>query len=162
MNSWLPTQRTDLLRAILGRRLSRVIRWLYEEDIDRLDFEQDADGPTSLIFDPQFVLHVQADQERQGVKLSTVESIEYGSGYRLTDVSENRFWKPRVGNRVARIAVLKSKHATSDYPMEFGLELGFEIGLNFCLEYVDSEEWPDTLRVRHSVEGVDVERVLIE
>jgi hypothetical protein len=162
MTPLAPTAQTGLLRELLGRRLSRVIRWLYAEDSDRPDFEQDADGPSSLVFDSDFVLHVEADPERQGIKLSAETLPEYGIGYRWTDVSGNSFWKPRVGMQVVQFTILRSKFATAEYPMEFGLELQFENGLTACVEYVDTEEWPDTLRVRRSIDAEDAGQVFIE
>ena len=149
------------LRVLEGRRLTRVVRWLFESDSDRTDFEQDADGPTSLYFEPSLLIHIQPDTEKCGLKVSDADPSGFGPGYVARDVSRNRFWAQRTGARVIHVEILKSVHATQDLPSEFGLEVHFHQGLTAGLEYIDTEEWPDTLRVRAKLDDASAERIVL-
>ena len=157
----IPTDYAAHLKGILGNRLLSVVRWLYQEDRDRQDFDESADGPTSLFFESGLVLHVEPAPELESLKLSGGDTRDYSGSYHRTDVSKNSFWSQRIGQRVSQIEVFRSKYSSPTFPAEFGLQLTFENDLTVALEYINDEDWPDTLRIRAKIEALDHELVQI-
>lgn len=143
----LPSAQVQLLRNLVRARLIGVERWLFAGDRGLQDFEQEADGPTSFFFDGDRVLHMQPSTELLSLLVSSSAGPEYGDSYVRTDVSENRFWSRRVGARVSRLEILQSAFSNAEYPAEFGLEFHFDNGTGATVEYVDSVDRSDTLRV---------------
>ena len=56
-------------------------------------------------------------------------------------MTNNLFWRQRVGQTITEVTIIKSIYATEDNAMEFGVEFEFENGLKACIEYVDDNEY---------------------
>lgn len=153
MSKNLPTHNITLLKALLGKRLIKVKRQLFKDDMDLTDYEESADGPIELTTENGEIIHFCADTETFSVGVKAGEMPCYGESYVLSDISSNSFWKDRVEKEIVGIKLLKSIDASKDYPCEFGIELSFANGKTVLFEYKDEEDYPDMLRIVDSYIG---------
>lgn len=153
MSSLLPSDNQEILRSIVGSKITSVKRQVFRDDMDLEDFEQRADGPVEFQLENERILHFVALTTENSVGVAEGKMPCYGESYTLLDVSNSAFWKWRIGQIVTRIEILKSKHFSSENPSEFGIDLRFGNGLRACIEFLDEEDFPDTLRIVSDIQG---------
>jgi len=130
-----------------------VRRQLYMSDAHLRDYEQNADGPTEVQFDDGSLLYFFAVTEINSIGVQDGKMPPYGESYELHDVSNNTFWRKRVGCPIQRIEILQSQYASLENPSEFAIEFSLTNGLRICFEYLDEEEFPDMVRVTEGYLG---------
>lgn len=112
-----------------------------------------ADGTTEIKFDNNKVVCFVAITEGNSVGV-TEKSLQIpGSSYLILDVTNNKFWQQRINRNIDKIEVLKSQYASENNPSEFAVEFQFTNGNYACIEYLDEEECPDTIRVIEKYDG---------
>lgn len=115
--------------------------------MDLKNFEQMADGTTEIKFDNNKGVCFVAITEANSVGVIE-ETLQFtGSSYIIFNVTNNIFWKERVNQTISKIEILKSKYASDDNPSEFAVEFQFKNSKCVCIEYLNEEEFPDTIRV---------------
>ncbi len=119
----------ELLRAIIGRKITRVRRYLLASDYDALAPEvrdQDTDGSVELQFDNRLILHFLPNANWSSLMVGEGELPEWGGGYFLKDVSASEFWNERINREVTDLRILVGLAANESYPCEFGLRIGIQ------------------------------------
>lgn len=154
MHSIFSDTATSLFKSILNSKIVRVRRQLYDGDFDVFDYEQNADGPVELDFDNGVTLYFAADTESFSVKVGVGAMPIYCESYKLLDLSNNDFWRLRVGKIVDGVSVLKGADSDSVYLFEFGVELLLAGGISVLVEYLDSSEFPDMIKVSEKYVGL--------
>ena len=143
----IPSNNCDNLRHIIGKFVTKVARQILKSDMDLNDFEQMADGPTEISLDDGSILCFYALPEVNSIAIQRECMSEYGESYIYCNVTENNFWKVRVKSKIKSVNILKSKYSSLENPSEFGVGLKLENGLEIYFEYLDEEDFPDTVRV---------------
>ncbi len=147
MNLGIPSCNLDLLQSLSGRKIIQVNRQLFKDDFVRNDFEQTADGPIEIMLDDGNILNFYSllEIESIGVKKGLME--KYGDSYEYRNLTKNSFWKPRIGRIIKKIFFLKSKYASDNNPSEFAIKIQLENNLEIYFEYLNEEDFLDTLRI---------------
>jgi len=154
MINTLPSQNLTMLGNLLGRKILSVKRQLFKDDRDLGGFEENADGPVEFIVDDNSVFHLIAETEVFSVGVVSGQMPLYGSSYKQVDVSNDSFWKVRIGQTINQLTIYKASDWSEDYPSEFGVEIMFENGKKALIEYVGNEENLDMVRVVEGYEGL--------
>ena len=143
----IPSQNTKLFQSLINKRIISVKRHIFESDINLDNFEQMADGTTEIEFNSGKVICFFAITEMSSVGITDGVMERFGSSYIILEVSNNLFWEPRINQEIEAIDILQSKYASIGNPSEFGIEFKFQNGTYVCIEYLDEEDFPDTIRV---------------
>ena len=143
----IPSQNTKLFKSLINKRISSVKRHIFESDINLDNFEQMADGTTEIEFNSGKVICFFAITEMSSVGIIDGVMEPFGSSYITLELSNNLFWEPRINQEIEAIDILQSKYASIDNPSEFGIEFKFQNVTYVCIEYLDEEDFPDTIRV---------------
>jgi hypothetical protein len=150
-----------LLKSIIGKRILMVKRQVLRSDMDLENFEQLADGPIEIRLDNNKVICFEAITEINSVGVLNGEIRHYGESYIPIEVTNNLFWQNRINQEIIQIDILKSKYYSTENPSEFGIEFRLENGTQFCIEYLDEEDFPDTIRVIDYYQGAEYIRQAI-
>lgn len=153
MNNTFPSKNFELLKNLLGKKVVSVKRQLFKNDMDLIDFEQNADGPIELTINDDSVIHFIAVTESFSVGVVRGEMQRYGDSYELKDLTGNIFWSDRIGQEITRLRLFKSSDYSDDYPSEFGIEISFSNGEKVLIEYKDEEDYPDMIIVADHYSG---------
>ncbi|MCY7276701.1 MAG: hypothetical protein LH702_23940 [Phormidesmis sp. CAN_BIN44] len=151
----IPSKNLDILKHLHGRSIIQVSRQILKSDMDLNDFEQMADGATEVKLDDDKVLHFYALPEINSIGIQEGSMSKCGDSYTFLDVTNNDFWKIRIGKTIAEVSILKSKYASTDNPSEFGIELKLESNVEVYFEYLDEEDFPDTIRLTGKYTGAE-------
>jgi hypothetical protein len=155
MATGIPSENIILLQHFLDRSIVKVSRQLLKSDMNLDDFEQMADGPTEIQLDDGTFFSLYALSEIGSIGIQGGKMKQYGDSYTFVDVTNNDFWRARVGKKIKSIEILQSKYASPDNPSEFGIKLGLESSTEVNFEYLDEEDYPDTIRVVAKYIGPD-------
>ena len=150
---FLPSKNIKLLKRLLGKKIVRVSRQLFRDDMAYEDYEQAADGPVQFSFDDGTTIHVVALTEQISVGIAKGEMDVYGDSYFYADVTDNDFWKPRLNQAICHISLLQLEDADARYPGEVAIEFEFQNGKKAVMEYLNDEECPDMIRVAARYDG---------
>lgn len=162
MQYTLPSDNINLLKTLIGQKITKVSRQLLESDMKQENYEQMADGPTELVFSNDRVVSFFPLTEIFSVGVTNTEMHQYGDSYIYKDLTDNLFWKQRVGQAIMKVLILKSANATEKNPMEFGVEFEFENDTRACVEFIDEGEFPDTLRIIEKYEETECIKTVVE
>lgn len=147
MKPSIPSQNTKLLKSLINRKIINVKRHIFKSDMNLDNFEQMADGTTEIEFNSGKVICLFAITEMNSVGITDGLMEPFGSSYITLELSNNLFWESRVNQEIEAIDILQSKYASIDNPSEFGIEFKFQNVTYVCIEYLDEEDFPDTIRV---------------
>lgn len=147
MNTSILSQNTELIKSFSGSKITQVKRQVFKGDMDLKDFEQMADGPIEIKLDDDRVIYFSAITEIDSIGINCCHMKKYGENYLTRDVSNNQFWKNRIGRAIKSVILLQSKYAYKTNLIEYGIEFALDGKLFFVIEYVNKEGMPDTLRV---------------
>lgn len=147
MQHTLPSNNIDFLRSLIGRKIIKVSRQLFKNDVNQENYEQMADGPIEFVFDNNKVISFYSWTEVESVSITNVKMIQYGDSYIYNNLTDNLFWKHRVGEVITKIIIFKSIYGSEENPLEFAVEFEFENDTKVCIEYLNEGDFPDTLRV---------------
>lgn len=153
MNCILPSQNIDLLKTLLGKKITSVKRQIFKDDMDMEAYQQNADGPIEFRLDDNTMVHFISETETFSIGVVSGEMPRYGNSYLLVDVSDSPFWHDRIRQEISQIVYLKSSEWSEDYPSEFGVEIVFANGKKILIEYLDEENYPDMMRVADQYVG---------
>jgi hypothetical protein len=150
-----------LLKSIIGKRIVSIRRQVLKSDMDLDNFEQMADGPTEIRLDNNKVICFAAVAEINSVGVLDGEIRRYGESYMPIEVTNNLFWNRRVNQEIIQVDILKSRYYSAENPSEFGIEFRLENNTQFCIEYLDEEDFPDTIRVLNKYQKANYIRQVI-
>ena len=143
----VPSKNLDILKHLHGRSIIQVSRQIFRSDMDLDDFEQMADGATEVKLDDDKVIHFYALTEASSIGIQEGQMKQYGDSYTFLEVNNNDFWKIRIGKTITEVSILKSKYASADNPSEFGIGLKLEGDVEVYFEYLNEEDFLDTIRL---------------
>lgn len=153
MSLKIPSKNTDLLQHFIGDYIVKINRQIFKGDMDLEDFEQMADGPIEISLSSGTVLCFYALSEINSIAIQEGSMSDYGESYTFYDVTDNDFWRIRTGKIIKSISILKSKYASLENSSEFGIGLKLDNGLEVYFEYLDEEDFPDTVRITEKYLG---------
>ncbi|HYF78802.1 MAG TPA: hypothetical protein VD973_16835 [Symbiobacteriaceae bacterium] len=156
----LPLSCRSLLSQMKGKRLERVTRTLLPCDYEALPAEERdelSDGSLDLFFEGG--LHICLWSYTEPMSVGVVPDPLPVPDWVYRDVSENGFWKERVGQIVVGVTVLKApvydmKGTTEVCPSEFGLLFDLSEGGRFLVEYSMLYPYSDSLIITPGVDHI--------
>ena len=149
----LPSKKVKLRKSLIGHKMNKVTRQILKDDMTQENYEQVSDGPVEFVIDNSTVVSFSPLTEAFSVCVANDKMPQYGDSYLYKNVTDNSFWKHRVDRTIKEVAILKSVYATKENPMEFGIAFKFENGTDVCIQFIDTEDFPDTLRVIETSEA---------
>ncbi len=161
MKPTIHSQNTELFKSLISKRIISVRRQVFDSDMDLDNYERMADGPTEFKFDNDKIVCFFAITETNSVGITDDVMQRYGSSYITLNLSSNLFWQQRINQEVEAISILQSRYASTDNPSEFGVEFKLKNGTCLCIEYLDEENFPDTIRVLEEYKGPQCIRRII-
>ena len=87
---------------------------------------------------------------------------QYGDSYIFKNLTDNLFWKQRIGEAITRITIFRSIYASEDNPLEFAVEFEFKNDTKACIEYLNEGNFPDTLRIIEQNEETRCTSIVID
>ncbi|NES98365.1 MAG: hypothetical protein F6K32_24920 [Desertifilum sp. SIO1I2] len=147
MNPNLPFQKQKLFQNLVNTKIVSVRRHIFISDMDLDGFEQMADGSTEIKFNNSKIICFVAIAEANSVGVIEQSLPITGSSYISLNLTNNNFWQERINQKIEKIEILKSQYASNNNPSEFAVEFQLKNGKCVCIEYLDEEEFPDTIRV---------------
>lgn len=153
MKPTIPSQNIEFLKSLLSKSIISVKRQIFESDMDLNNYEQIADGATELKFNNDKFICFFAITEINSIGINENLMQPSGSSYIILNLSNNLFWQQRINQEIEAIDILQSNYASADNPSEFGVELKFKNGNYVCIEYINEEDFPDTIRILEKYEG---------
>ena len=100
MYKTIASQNLDILKPMIGAKITAVKRQLYKSDADLNDFQQNADGPIEIMLDDNRVVNFRALTKANSISLFEGKMPTYGESYVYMDVSHNLFWKSKIEQRI--------------------------------------------------------------
>lgn len=161
MYKTIASQNLHILKPLIGTKITNVTRQLYSPDADLENFQQNADGPIEIQFDNDIVVNFRALTEANSIAIFEGKMPIYGESYIYMDVSHNSFWKSRIRQKIVEIYILQSEFCSEENPCEFGLEIVFENNNKVCIEYLDEDDFPDTLRIVDECKELKLKRIVV-
>jgi hypothetical protein len=161
MYKTLASQNLDILKRMIGAKIISVTRQIYSGDTNLDDFQQNADGAIEIKFDNDIIVNFRALTEANSISVFKGEMPVYGESYIYTNVSNNSFWTSRIGQKITEIYILQSEFCSVENPSEFGLKIVFENNTKVCIEYLDEEDFPDTLRIVNECNELKFRRIAV-
>ncbi len=153
MNQAIPSQNIELLKSLLGKRLISIKRQIFKGDMDLDNYEQIADGTTEFKFNDDQIVCFSAITEANSVGITNNVMQFCGDRYIILTLINNSFWEKRVNQEIEAIYILQSIYTSNENPSEFGVEFKLKNGASICIEYLDEEDFPDTIRVLEKYNG---------
>ena len=153
MQPTLPSKKIELFQSLINTQILSVRRHIFKSDRDLENFEQLADGTTEIKFNNNKIVCFVALAEANSVGVCEEKLQDPGSSYIILDLTANHFWQTRINQPIQKIEVIKSEYASENNPSEFAVEFQLKNGKCVCIEYLDEEEFPDTIRVIDKYEG---------
>jgi hypothetical protein len=147
MSNKLLSQNFDLASCFKNSCLIAIKRQICIHDLNIDDFEQMADGPIEFTLIDGKVINFFSIPEVDSVGIEEGCMNLYGDSYILQDLSNNEFWKSRTNQKIISATILQSKYFSPSNPSEFGLEFELENGKYFYIEYLNEDNFFETLRV---------------
>ena len=147
MQHTVPSNNVDFLTSLVGLKIIKVTRQLFKNDMNQENYEQFADGPIEFIFNNNKVISFSSYIEVESISISDTKMNQYGDSYVYKDLTNNSFWQQRVNKTITKIIIVKSVYGSKENPLEFAVEFEFENDTKACIEYINDEDFPDTLRV---------------
>lgn len=161
MKPSLPSHKPEFFQSLINTKILSIRRHILRSDLDLENFEQMADGTTEIKFDNNKVVCFVAITEANSVGIIEKTLPSPGSSYLMLEVTTNNFWRPRINQDIQKIEILKSLYASENNASEFGVEFQFTNGYHMCIEYLNEEDFPDTIRVIEQYEGGHYTRLKI-
>ncbi|MGB7519095.1 MAG: hypothetical protein WA896_05630 [Spirulinaceae cyanobacterium] len=153
MKPSLPSQKQKQIQDLVDDIVISVRRHIFVSDMDLNDFELMADGATEIKFNSGRVICFVAITEVNSVGIIEQKLPVPGESYTTLNLTNSDFWQERIDQNIKTIEIIKSQYASDHNPSEFAVEFKLENGKHFCIEYLDEEEFPDTIRVIEKYEG---------
>ncbi len=153
MSSIFSNEAELLFKGFVGAKIVGVRRQIFEGDMDREDFEQNADGPLEVTLNSGRTFVFFSNTESFSVEVQAGEMPMYGESYKVFDLTNTFFWSCRVNREIRNITAMKSKDANEQFALEFGLQIDLDNDLSFYVEYIDEADFPDMIRVTEKYLG---------
>ena len=147
MQHTLPSNNVDFLTSLIGLKIIKVSRQLFKSDLNQENCEQMADGSIEFIFNNHKIISFYSYTEVESISVSNTKMNQYGDSYIYKDLTNNLFWKKRVNKTITKITIVQSVYASKENSLEFAVEFEFENETKACIEYINDEDFPDTLRI---------------
>lgn len=159
INDYLPSKSTILLKRLIGKKIIQVRRQLFNAYLDKDIEPQIEDGPLEITLNDDCKLYFFSLTDLWSVGVENGEMPKYGESYKLVDKTHDSFWSSFKNTKIIEVAYFHG-HCELD-PCEVAVEITFESGKNFCVEYLNSNEYQDTLHVVNNFPNEQYEKVNI-
>ncbi len=132
----LPSHARPLLSSLVGRRIVRARRVLFEADsYEPSPAADERDGATELSFDDGTILRVLAQEASHSVAVAA-GPLAAAEEPHAVEVSRDAFWRYRLRREILGVYAWKSLDVPENADeLEFGLELELRYTPAIALEY---------------------------
>ena len=159
MQYTIPSHNLDLFQSLIGQKITNVSRRLLESDLDLENYEQMGDGPTELVFSNGQIVAFYSWVRILSIGITQERIERQGMASVYKDITNNSFWKERIGQTISKIVIAKSIYATEKNAMEFAIEFEFENNMKVCIEHTDN---PDSLIVTEENKETKCTKTVLE
>jgi len=145
LKTYFPTEIPDILQSFLGCKIVEVRRFLFKDEYNRLPSDskdESSDGLTVFKLESGQYFFVVPVTENAGIKIGLGNVTNQSDLSFEKDVTENLFWKERLGV-LKKIEVLSEPQNNN----EFALQLVFENHKKAVIQYIDNDNFFDSLIV---------------
>lgn len=145
LKTYFPNEIPEILQSFLGRKIVEVRRFLFKDEYNRLPSDskdESSDGLTVFKLESRQYFFVVPVTENAGIKIGLGNVTNQSDLSFEKDVTENLFWKERLGV-LKKIEVLTEPQNNN----EFALQLVFENHKKAVIQYIDNDNFFDSLIV---------------
>lgn len=128
----------SLIQQLPGLKISKCLRHFtvgINEEVPIEIQEQESDGDTCLVFSNGLIVNFHAHTEEFSITMSILEVPTGGKCF--VDVSDNAFWKTKIGIEINEVSFLNGDYRDNPYGIEFKLENNEK----FEIIYISNNKW---------------------